>query len=123
MKVPSERFGFGEMGFRILLDGLAMVNLGDTILHHHHWSQLDPADILMIPIGGKIPGNTMDETDALTAVRIFNPKMVIPTHYNCAALFSKCYNPADDEGFKKEVEALGHQCNIISSGHSIEIPD
>ena len=119
---PGERFGYGEMGFRILLDGKNIINLGDTILHYHQWSQLDPTDILMIPIGGKIPGNTMDETDALTAVRIFNPKMVIPTHYNCGALFNKCYNPADDGGFKKEVEALGHQCRILNKGDSVEIP-
>ena len=60
------------------------------------WQNMEPCDVLMIPIGGKIAGNTMDELDALKAVKLMHPKLVIPTHYNCGAMFNSCYNPADD---------------------------
>ena len=119
---PEERFGYGEMGFRIMFDGTGMVNLGDTILHEREWESIAHTDVLMIPIGGKIPGgNTMDEIDALTAVKVIKPKLVIPTHYNCPALFNTCYNPADDKMFKEEVEKLGIKCIVLHKGDSINV--
>ncbi len=60
----------------------------------------------MIPIGGKVLHNTMDEEEALQAVRIMRPKLVIPCHYNLPGFFSKNYNPADDKMFKNEVEKM-----------------
>lgn len=118
---PEERFGFGEMGFRIVLQGRTIINLGDTILHENEWENIKHPDVLMIPIGGKIPGNTMDEVDALKAVKVTNPKLVIPTHYNCAALFSKCYNPADEVMFKEEVVKMGIKCIVLHIGDSIDL--
>lgn len=118
---PEERFGYGEMGFRIMVQGKGIVNLGDTLLHESEWESIAHTDVLMIPIGGKIPGNTMDEIDALTAVKVIKPKLVIPTHYNCAALFSTCYNPADDNMFKEEVEKLGIKCIVLHQGDSTNI--
>ena len=118
---PKERFGYGEMGFQILLHGRTLVALGDTILHLNEWENILTPDVLMIPIGGKIAGNTMDEKDALKAVWMMKPKMVIPVHYNCGALFNRCYNPANDEMFKQEVEKMGGICSILRPGESIEI--
>ena len=42
----------------------------------------------MIPIGGKAIHNTMDENEALEAVDIMQPLLVIPCHYNCPAFFT-----------------------------------
>lgn len=78
-------------------------------------------DVLMIPIGGKIIHNTMDEDEALEAVRIMNPAVVFPCHYNCPAFFTKQYNPADNEYFKTEVEKLGSECIILRNAESIEL--
>ena len=75
----------------------------------------------MIPIGGRTIPNTMNEKEALEAVRIMKPKVVIPCHYNCPALFSKNYNPADDTMFKREVEKMGIECSIMKYGDSISI--
>ena len=118
---PKERFGYGEMGFLIDYQGTSIVNLGDTILHENEWSKIRFPDLLMIPIGGKIPGNTMDEEEALRAVKIMQPKVVIPVHYNCGGLFSKCYNRADDLWFKEEVEKTGADCVILHKGRSTEL--
>jgi L-ascorbate metabolism protein UlaG (beta-lactamase superfamily) len=116
---PDERMGWGSIGFQIQFDGKTIVNLGDTLLHADEWKSIMSPDILMIPIGGKAVHNTMDEKEALQAVQIMKPKLVIPCHYNCPAFFSKKYNPANELEFKREVEKLDIKCTILHKGDSI----
>ena len=118
---PDERVGWGAIGFNIQLDGTSLVTLGDTLLHEKEWQSIKNPDVLMIPIGGRTVHNTMDEKEAIQAVKIMQPKLVIPCHYNSPALFSKKYNPADDKMFKEEVEKMGIECAIIRKGDSIDI--
>jgi len=118
---PKERVGYGAIGFKIQLDGKTIVNLGDTLLHENEWKKIKNPDVLMIPIGGRIPHNTMDEEEALKAVKIMKPKLVIPCHYNCSSFFHKKYNVADDKMFKKEVEKMGIKCVILHKGDSIDV--
>ena len=118
---PEERVGWGAIGFRIQLDGKTVVNLGDTLLHSEEWSTIKNPDVLMIPIGGRDAHNTMDEEEALQAVEVMRPKLVIPCHYNCPAFFSRKYNPADDKMFKEAVEKTGAKCAILHKGESIDI--
>lgn len=118
---PQERVGWGAIGFNIEIDGKSIVNLGDTLLYSDAWKMIKQPDVLMIPIGGKAAHNTMDEEEALEAVSIMKPAMVLPCHYNCPGFFTKKYNPADDAYFKREVEKLGAKCVIMSSADSIEL--
>jgi len=118
---PNERIGWGSIGFEIKLDGKTVVNLSDTLLHEEEWEKIKSPDILMIPIGGKEAHNTMDEKEALQAIKKMRPKFVIPCHYNLPALFTKRYCPADDRMFKKEVENIGSKCIIMHEAESIEI--
>lgn len=118
---PEERIGWGAIGFEILLDGKKIVNLGDTILHAEEWKSVETPDVLMIPIGGRSAGNTMNEEEALEAVKIIRPKLVIPCHYDCPAFFSRKYNPANADAFKKRVEDLGLACSIMLKGDSITL--
>ena len=118
---PEERIGWGAIGFQIELEGKTLVNLGDTLLHLEDWMTIKEPDVLMIPIGGKKVHNTMDESEALKVVEMMRPKLVIPCHYNCPALFSKSYNPADEVFFKKEVERIGSRCIILKKGDQISI--
>jgi L-ascorbate metabolism protein UlaG (beta-lactamase superfamily) len=118
---PNERVGWGAIGFDIKLDGKRIVNLGDTLLHEKEWQSIQNPDVLMIPIGGKSIHNTMDVVEALQAVNIMHPKLVIPCHYNCPAFFTKTYNPADDYLFKSEVEKSGSKCKILQMGDSIDL--
>ena len=118
---PEERIGWGAIGFDIKLDGKRLVNLGDTLLHEKEWRSIKEPDVLMIPIGGKIAHNTMDVDAAVQAVKLIQPKLAIPCHYNCSGLFSKSLNPADDQLFKKEVEQAGSHCTILGAGDSVEI--
>jgi L-ascorbate metabolism protein UlaG (beta-lactamase superfamily) len=120
---PEERIGWGAIGFDIQLDGKRIVNLGDTLLHEKEWQVISEPDVLMIPIGGKAIHNTMDVQEAVEAVKIIRPKLVIPCHYNCPAFFTRTYNPADDKLFKSEVEKTGSHCIILGIGESIDIND
>ena len=117
---PGERTGLGSMGFKITVDGKMIVNLGDSLLQTE-WEGLKP-DVLMLPIGGL--GNntwTMDVADALEAVKLISPRIVIPCHYNVSLFWIKNIAPADDQGFKREVEKLGIDCVIMQFGDEIEI--
>ncbi|MEP1095888.1 MAG: MBL fold metallo-hydrolase [Cyclobacteriaceae bacterium] len=118
---PEERFGYGEIGFQIKCQDRTILNLGDTILYEDEWKELQSPDVLMIPIGGRIAGNTMDEKEALKAVQVLKPKVVIPVHYNGGAMFNKCYNAADDQLFKKEAEEMGVKCIILEKGESTHL--
>lgn len=117
----EERIGWGAIGFNIQIHGKTLVNLGDTLLHIKEWETIKNPDVLMIPIGGRSARNTMDEDEALQAVKMIQPKLVIPCHYNCPAFFSKKYNPAEDEMFKKELEKVGIKCSIMKLGDEIEV--
>ncbi|MDX2465081.1 MAG: MBL fold metallo-hydrolase, partial [Porticoccus sp.] len=117
---PGERVGIGSVGFLITLDDKTIVNLGDSILQNE-WIGLQP-DVLMLPIGGL--GNntwTMDLSDALEAVKLIEPKKVIPCHYNVPFFWIKNIAPADDQLFKHEVNKLGIECCIMQYGDEIEI--
>lgn len=112
-------FARGSIGFKITLGDKTIVNLGDTILLKD-WEGLSP-DVLMLPIGGREIPNTMNEQEALEAVRQIRPKHVIPCHYNCDYFWKKNLNPADDKMFKREVESMGINCHIMHYGDEIEI--
>ncbi|MBC8459319.1 MAG: MBL fold metallo-hydrolase [Deltaproteobacteria bacterium] len=116
---PGERIGLGAIGFEIKIDNKVIVNLGDTLLQKE-WEGLNP-DVLMIPIGGQVPKNTMNVEEALGAVKMMSPKKVIPCHYNCPALLSKKLNPANPDAFKNGVEKMGIECIIMQYGDEIEV--
>jgi len=118
----NERVGWGAIGFKINLDGKIIINLGDTLLQEKEWQTIIEPDVLMIPIGGKAIHNTMNVEEAVQAINIMRPKLVIPCHYNCPAFFTKKYNPADVELFKQEVEKTESKCAILGAGDSID-PD
>ena len=76
----------------------------------------------MLPIGGL--GNntwTLDVSDAIEAVKIIKPKLVIPCHYNVPFLWIKNIAPADDQYFKREVEKLEVDCNLMQAADEVII--
>lgn len=115
----GECIGWGAIGFSVKAGDKTFVNLGNTLLHKKEWENISAPGVLMIPIGGRTNHNTMDEKEALEAVKIIRPRLVIPCHYNCPVLFTRHYNPADDIGFKRDVESLGYDCTVLSVGESV----
>ena len=63
----------------------------------------------------------MDVPEAVQAVEIIRPRMVIPCHYNCPAFFTRNYNPADEQLFRAEVEKAGAECVILQIGDSVDL--
>jgi len=63
----------------------------------------------------------LGEKEALEAVRLMEPKKVIPCHYNAGFLWQRNINPADDEFFKREVEKMGIECTIMKYGDEIAV--
>jgi L-ascorbate metabolism protein UlaG (beta-lactamase superfamily) len=114
---PGERVGLGAIGFKITVGDTTLVNLGDS-LFQKEWEGLKP-DILMIPIGGRIAKNTMNEEEALEAVQLISPKLVIPCHHNEAFFWKRNCNPADGRFFKEKVEDLGIECRVMGYGDEI----
>jgi len=117
----EERIGWGSLGFDINVNGRRILNLGDTLRHREEREKFCGPDVLMIPIGGKVAHNTMNEAEAIQAVKTLSPKHVIPCHYNCPGLFSKNLNPADDVMFKIKVEELGIPCSILHAGDELNL--
>lgn len=117
---PKERVGMGAMGFKISLNGKIIVNLGDS-LFQKEWKGLKPS-VLMIPIGGL--GNktwTMDVKEAVNAVKIIEPELVIPCHYNVPFLMIKNAAPADEHDFSRQIKDIGFDCKLMYSGDEIVV--
>lgn len=117
---PDERAGFGSIGYRITVGEHTLVNLGDSLLQDE-WTDLRP-DVLILPIGGL--GNkiwTMDVAEALVAVKMIQPKLVIPCHYNVSFFWTRKIARADDLAFKRKVEEMGVECRIMRDRDTIEL--
>lgn len=114
----NERIGYGEMVYKLALDGMTIINFGDSILLENEWKTIKKPDVLMIPIGGH---NVMNTNDAIKAIKMMSPRMVIPCHYNAPAVFSKCAGYVDTELFAAEVEKTGAQCMIMKQNDVIII--
>jgi len=117
---PGERTGLGAMGFNIRLGDKSVLNLGDSLLLQD-WDGLRPT-VLMIPIGGLGQNTwTMDVEDALQAVDRIDPEVVIPCHYNVPFLWKKKIAVADDQAFKRDVEAQGRKCCVLEAGDALTV--
>jgi L-ascorbate metabolism protein UlaG (beta-lactamase superfamily) len=114
LKLPF--VGPGGVGLLLTLEGRRLLSLGDTLLLEGAWQGLRP-DVLVVPIGGFM---TMDVDEALRAVDIIKPSIVVPAHYNWYVLFYR--HPADVKRFAEGVSALGYQCKPLARGESCELP-
>lgn len=117
---PGERAGRGTIGFLVEVGGRRLVNLGDTLLCPE-WAGLRP-DVLMLPIGGRVARNTMDEEAALDAVRLVEPRHVVPCHYDCAFAWRRRVNPADVATFARRVRELGSECHPLAREEELVLP-
>jgi L-ascorbate metabolism protein UlaG (beta-lactamase superfamily) len=114
---PAEdpRVGYGSVGFKIEVGGKTIVNLGDTFLMDS-FKNLGDVDVLIIPVGGDTAANSMGVDDAIKAIGIIKPRVVIPCHYDLPVLFNKHYADIDTIDFHNKVEATGSKCIIMKTG-------
>jgi L-ascorbate metabolism protein UlaG (beta-lactamase superfamily) len=86
-------------GLVIYLDGTTVYHLGDTALFGdlRLISERTPVNVALVPIGGHF---TMDQEDAVTAVELIDPDVVIPMHFGTFPPIE-----ADPERFASDVES------------------
>lgn len=105
-------YGGNPCGFLIKAEGKTIYHAGDTGLTKE-MELLKEVDVAFLPIGGNF---VMDVDDAIEAVKMIKPKLVVPMHYNTWDIIK-----ADPERFKAEVEKMGIECRILKPGESIEL--
>jgi L-ascorbate metabolism protein UlaG (beta-lactamase superfamily) len=104
-------------GWVIEVGGTTIYHAGDTCLFGDMRliaERSGGVDVALLPIGGHY---TMDRHDAVAAVELIGPKVVIPMHYNTFPAIE-----TDAEAFKADVESkTGAQCVVLDPGetHSV----
>jgi L-ascorbate metabolism protein UlaG (beta-lactamase superfamily) len=111
---PDGTYGGMPMGVVVEGDGVRLYHAGDTALFS------DMAligrrgiDVALIPIGDTY---TMGPADALEAVRLLAPKVVVPIHYGTFEAIAQ-----DAEAFARAVALIdGVTCRPLEPGESLE---
>lgn len=103
-------YGGNACGFLIKAEDRTIYHAGDTGLTKE-MELLKDVDVAFLPIGGNF---VMDVEDAIEAVKMIKPNVVVPIHYNTWDIIK-----ADVERFKLEVEKLGAECKILKPSESI----
>ncbi|MEW5989471.1 MAG: metal-dependent hydrolase [Chloroflexota bacterium] len=77
--LPDGSYGGNPCGFLLAVGGKKIYVSGDTALYSDMQFYSPGLDLAVLPIGDNF---TMGPDDALTAVTLLKPKVVIPYHYN-----------------------------------------
>lgn len=105
-------YGGNPCGFLIKAEGKTIYHAGDTGLTKE-MELLKDVDVAFLPIGGNF---VMDVDDAIEAVKMIKPKIVVPIHYNTWDIIK-----ADVGHFKSEVQKLGIECRDLKPGESLAL--
>jgi L-ascorbate metabolism protein UlaG (beta-lactamase superfamily) len=102
-------------GFIVSFFGKTVYFAGDTALFGDMalLGRLEKIDYALLPIGDNY---TMGPADAFEAVKLLNPRAVIPMHYNTWPLIAQ-----SPEAFKAKVEELHIPVHIVAPGESINL--
>ncbi len=92
--------------FRFDIGGVNVVHLGDLCvqLSNQQIDKLGDIDILLIPIGGK---KTLDAKEAAELVRVLEPRIVIPMHYNIEGMNGEL------DGLEKFKREMGEKAEVL----------
>jgi len=112
-QTPDGQYAGPAAGAVLSVDGKNVYHCGDTgiFLDMKLIGELDPVDVMLVPIGDNF---TMGIRDAAKAVELVRPKLAIPMHYNTFPAIK-----ADPEDFRSQVEVLGMKCLVLRPGESI----
>lgn len=115
---PEGRYTGNPCGFIVDMNGIRVYHAGDTGLFGDMAliAEQTPVDVFLCPIGDKY---TMGPEDALKAVSLVRPKVVVPMHFNTFELIAQ-----DAGDFKKKVEGLGIGVTavVMSKGDVLNYP-
>lgn len=102
-------------GFLYTVAGLTIYHAGDTALSKEMeiLGQFYSIDIALLPIGGTF---TMDAEDALRALTLIRPKMVIPMHYDTFPALQ-----ADPQHFAQAARNQNVKSSVLTPGESFTL--
>ncbi|WP_455280209.1 metal-dependent hydrolase [[Eubacterium] cellulosolvens] len=98
-------------GYLINYEGKKVYHAGDTYLDAIE--KIAKVDIFMVPIGGTY---TMNIDEAVEALKIIEPDLTIPMHYNTFPVIK-----ADPKEFQIKAENSGFKVKIMNFGEEIDI--
>ena len=101
-------------GFVFEMGGKKIYHAGDTALMSDMALLADEdIDVALLPIGDVF---TMGPADALRAVKMIQPKLVVPMHYDTFPPIAQ-----DPAAFAAAAEAAGVACKVLKPGETLEI--
>ncbi len=115
-QLPDGSYGGNPAGFLLTAkDGMKIYMAGDTGLFGDMKLIGDEGiDLAVLPIGDNY---TMGPDDALRAVKLLRPRMVVPIHYNTWPLIAQ-----DPEAWKQRVEAeTDTKVVVLKPGESLDL--
>jgi L-ascorbate metabolism protein UlaG (beta-lactamase superfamily) len=113
--LPDGGYGGAPAGFLLTLAGKKIYHACDTgLFYDMKLIGEEGLALALLPIGDNF---TMGPDDALRAVKLLEPKVVIPVHYNTWDLIAQ-----DPHAFAGRVEAeTSSRCVVLDSGESYRL--
>lgn len=113
--LPDGSYGGNPAGFLLTLDGKKIYHACDTgLFYDMKLIGEEGLDVAILPIGDNF---TMGPDDALRAVKLLEPKVVIPIHYDTFDVIKQ-----DPHSFAARVEAeTSSQCLVLNPGDSYRL--
>ena len=113
--LPDGTYAGMPSGLLLEIQGKRIYHAGDTALFSDmKLIARGGVDLAILPIGDNF---TMGPEDALEAVKMIEPQMVIPVHYNTFEVIEQ-----DPEAFKSSVESqTDSRCTVLSPGESTDL--
>ncbi len=113
--LPDGSDGGNPAGLLITADGKKLYFAGDTgLFYSMKLIGEEGLDLAVLPIGDNF---TMGPDDALRAVKLLSPKMVVPSHYDTWELIAQ-----DPQAWKNRVEAeTDTKVAVLKPGESLDV--
>jgi L-ascorbate metabolism protein UlaG (beta-lactamase superfamily) len=113
--MPDGSYGGNPAGFLLTLDGRKIYHACDTgLFYDMKLIGEEGLDVAILPIGDNF---TMGPDDALKAVKLLTPKVVIPIHYGTFDVIQQ-----DPQAFAARVEAeTPAKCVVLNPGDSFRL--
>jgi L-ascorbate metabolism protein UlaG (beta-lactamase superfamily) len=113
--LPDGSYGGNPAGLLLTLDGKKIYHAGDTALFYEmKFIGEEGLDVAILPIGDNF---TMGPDDALRAVKLLEPRVVIPIHYNTFDVIQQ-----DPRVFAARVEAeTPARCVVLKPGEHYRV--
>lgn len=113
--LPDGSYGGNPAGFLVTIESKTIYHACDTgLFYDMKLIGEEGVDVAILPIGDNF---TMGPVDALRAVKLIDPLVVIPIHYNTFDLIKQ-----DPEAFAQKVAAeTRSRCEILKPGDALTL--